>query len=412
MSALGDYIHYRASNYAKYGVAYPREGSEHYGGGVLEGYLRAHKQSARPLKLEALRNELLKNTINVIQQDQQSLNLDYGRKINQFKSIAMAKVSDKNKDYTDNLVNKTPNQLTKAQEKFNQIQAHINKINTNLLEGRTTSQYEIDELTKLYKSAGAGRRTSILGNIQQGWNDYSAKTWKKTLDNSVGQVMKDFTQVSAEKVVREGLKQALIGIPGIKVEVGAAANQHPTYQTSDDTGSTYAIDATSNGWIFNFSPKRENILSGSITNIYANDVPFGLFVLSGEVNLGSILAMIEGENRFGTHWLNLHSNQLDSSLDNELEPIIVHEALKSETEQYGSFIHIDRTIGQIESRDYWSIINDEKFNISPNISNQRFSNTWVGSDRPNREDAYMRVNNILGQMHSINLQIASRPIVI
>ena len=91
-------------------------------------------------------------------------------------------------------------------------------------------------------------------------------------------------------------------------------------------------------------------MSGSMKSIY-HDNGYGGVSFTGNATLGTVLSMLDNENRFGTHWMNMHASQLDTSLDEDLRQAIIYDALvasKSELQRAGDFIYIDRNIGQVE----------------------------------------------------------------
>lgn len=411
MAWLGDYVHYAVQNYQKYGVSYKGRSPQHYSGNI-DNYLRQKRQIIYPnyFNYGALEQELRKNTPGILTQEQQALNLDYGQKIQKFQNLMMHKATGEGSTtFSEPLSSKTESELITNKKQFEALQKEINYYNQRLLENETVYAPILKELVDKYQAlAAGGKRISILGNIQQGWNDYSAKTWEETLNGELGTKIQESMQKSSKSALEEAIKKEINSIPGLRSALNVEDGR-TVYQTIDKVGSSYKINAKPEEWELQFKWNRTNIMTGSMKNLYS-DAGYHGVSFTGETTLGTVLSMLDNENRFGTHWMNMHASQLDTSLDIELRQAIIYDALvasKGELQRAGDFIYIDRNSGQVEHMHFWDVVDMAQFHVVPDPTTQRLDNSWVSPKRPLGESAYARVGNLLQQVHATNLQILS-----
>lgn len=420
MSAIGDYVHYREQNYRIWGANRPREkygNTAHYVVSSFHQYAYNKEMSSRAYSsanYNELEAETRKNATSKVMSDQQMLNLDYGQKIGQFRSMVIALAEGRTvKDYPKKLSDKQASELEGLLQRYNKLQRKVDLINQSFLDGKVTFPMEIKEITREYKALQLdGSRSSILGSIQQGFNDDAARIWKETLDGTLGQKIKECMSLSAKSVATSAVAESLSSLSGIEVHT-QKENKYPYYFTSDSTGTTYAIEGTEKGWEFTSTHQRTNILKGSMKTMYKDQ--YHTFVLSGEINLGVVLEMLETQGRFGTHWLNKHASYLDTSMDEDLKIALKYEALTSgrnKYQGYGDFVYIDRNSGQIEHAEFWDVVRREEFSTTPDIAHKKFNNDWGGDIEPSYSGAFARISNLLQQVHAINITVASKPIAI
>ena len=128
-----------------------------------------------------------------------------------------------------------------------------------------------------------------------------------------------------------------------------------------------------------------------------------------------VLTLLENEDNFSTHWLNRHANQLDSSLDSGLKTAIIYETItqnRKKSSLIEDFVYIDRATGQIKRQSFWSVIEMAKFDVQPNLVHHKFANDWAPPEEPSYKGSVARINNLLTQVHSMNMIVASKPISI
>lgn len=420
MSAIGDYIHYNSSNYRLWGITRPKEYNtpSHYSG-TLANYIikkRELKSSTTGFDYASLEQNVQRNSLINIMKDQQLVNLDYGRKINQFKSMLIARAEGKTVAYRENLSKRSRDNLMQYKDLYNKLQHNITVINKRLSKGQTVPNEWLEKVSKQYQQfQNLSGRVSALGNIQQGLNDYAARIWKKTLDGVLGKKIDEFTKESAKAYLEKQLKNNITSSNNMIVETDISPKKQVVYQTTDKSNSTYIITATEDGWEINTMQNRENILKGTLKNIYADDSGYQTFTLGGQISLMTVLALLENEDRFSTHWLNRHSNHLDSSLDKELQTAIIYETITQNRKQSSlseDFVYIDRNSGQIKRATFWSIVEMTKFDVQPNLVHHKFSNEWAAPGEPSYKGSIVRINNLLKQVHAMNMIVASKPISI
>ena len=82
----------------------------------------------------------------------------------------------------------------------------------------------------------------MLGNIQQGWNDYSAKTWEETLNGELGERIQESMKKSSKAALEEAIKKEVSTIPGLRSMLNLEDGR-TVYQTTDQVGSSHKINA-------------------------------------------------------------------------------------------------------------------------------------------------------------------------
>ena len=426
MSALGDYIHYRAANYKMYGVNKKQTGQTRAWSSTLMGWRQKRSAGYQKIDYTGLKKELMNNTINQVEADRSLLNFDYGDRQNQFKDIVVGRINQEGKtpNYSKPLkTNYTADQLKKIKNDFfYDLQRDVNRINWKTCsQGETVSKEEIKKVEQKYiqlKNMGGGQK-SILGGIQQGYNDLAARTWRNTLDKKLGPIMDKTIKGSAEKALNKAIEQEMLtGITGIvQMKKG---EQSTTVQTVvDETNSIYNIDATKDGWAFEFIPNRTNILKGikkELSMSYWDTKSAAVSVDGEEISLGKLLEIVEAENSFGTHWLNMHiqgRNFNTYDIDKELSTTAVYISLsqgKSTQVTNGDFVFIDRNNGTIKQLGFWEMVkrrNDPK--LRGTISDYQIPNEWYGKEH-SYGMAFKRIAAIIDKAHTIQLQAAMKTI--
>lgn len=422
MSALGDYIHYKSENYQLYGTNKRQVGLKNAYSGSLAGWRSKRMAGYQGTNFNPLKRELLKNTIKQMQMDERLLNLDYGLRRTQFENIVLKRIEQggKTPEYSQPIkTNKTPNELLARKQGFLDLQKEIDYINSKgPAIGKTTSEDEIASIVAKYMQLNDpnGGRISILGNIQQGFNDYAAKTWRETLDTKLGKTIDNTIKTSAEQALNKAIEQEMLtGITGI-VQIKKGEKSTTVETIVDKTNSLYHINATENGWAFEFEPNRENMLNNAVkelSKIYNSEITKPSVYIEGkEIKLGKVLQIVQSENEFGTHWLNMHiSNRSYNTADIDKDLALTTAFLslsqgKSSKETDGNYIFIDRNTGIIHYLGFWAMIGRRKDDsLRGQISRQTFDNVWVGKEN-NYGMAFKRIASILSESHTIQLKAA------
>lgn len=426
MSALGDYVHYRAANYRMYGVNKKQTGQTRAWSSTLMGWRQKRSAGYQKIDYTGLKRELMNNTVKQIEMDSSLLNFDYGSRQEQFKDIVTERINQEGKtpNYSKPLkTNYTAAQLKKNKDIFSHdLQQEVNRINSKTCShGETVSKEDIEQLTKKYtqlSSMGGGRK-SILGGIQQGFNDLAARTWRDTLDKKLGPIMDETIKGSAEKVLNKAMEQEMLtGITGI-VQMKKGELSTTVQTVVDETDSIYNIDATKDGWTFEFIPNRTNILKGIKKELSLSywDLKTASIPAEGEeIALGKLLEIIEAEDSFGTHWLNMHiqgRNFNTYAIDKELATTAVYISLsqgKSTQTTNGDFVFIDRSTGTIKQLGFWEMVKQrEDPKLRETISNYHIPNNWVGKEH-NYGMAFRRIAAIISDAHTIQLKAAMETI--
>lgn len=419
MSALGDYVHYRAANYRKYGVNKRQTGQTRAWSSTLMGWRQKRSAGYEKINYSGLKRELMNNTLAQIQADSNLLNLDYAHRQKQFENLVLKRLEQEGRtpDYSQPLkTNYTPEQLLKIKKEFSDIQQDINYINgKGLVMGKTTSKDELEKIEKKYaqlRGSGGGKK-SILGGVQQGFNDHAARTWRKTLENELGSTIDETIKGSAEEALNKAIEQEMLaGITGmVQMKKGELSTVVKT--VTDETNSIYNINATEDGWAFEFIPNRTNILkdaNGELASLYWNNKSPYISIEGSNISLGRLLQLVQSEDDFGTHWLNMHiagRNFNTYDIDKDLAATAVYVSLsqgKSDKETGGDFVFIDRSTGTIRRLGFWEMIKHrEDRGIRSTISGYKIPNTWVGKQH-NYGMAFKRIATILSNAHRIQLQ--------
>lgn len=422
MSALGDYVHYRAANYRMYGVNKKQTGQTRAWSSTLMGWRQKRSAGYQKIDYTGLKRELMNNTVKQIEMDSSLLNFDYGSRQRQFEDIVTERINQEGKtpNYSKPLkTNYTAAQLKKNKDSFfYDLQRDVNRINWKTSsQGQTVSEEEIKQIEKKYvqlRSMGGGQK-SILGGVQQGFNDLAARTWRETLDKKLGPIMDKTIKGSAEEALNKAIEQEMLtGITGIvQMKKG---EQSTTVQTVvDETNSIYNIDATKDGWAFEFIPNRTNILKGikkELSISYWDTKSAAVSIEGEEISLGKLLEIVEAENSFGTHWLNMHiqgRNFNTHDIDRELATTAVYISLsqgKSTQTTGGDFVYIDRNNGTIKQLGFWEMVKQRQdLGLRSTVSSYQIPNVWVGKEH-NYGMAFRRIAAIINDAHTIQLQAA------
>lgn len=420
MSALGDYIHYKSENYQLYGTNKRQVGLKNAYNSSLSGWRSRRMAGYEGTNFTFLKNQLLKNTIGQMKVDEKLVNLDYGSRQKQFENIVLKRIEQggKTPNYSQPIrTNKTPSELLARKQSFLDLQKEIDYINSKgPAVGKTTSEDEIAAIVTKYMQLNDpnGGRESILGNIQQGFNDYAARTWKETLETKLGKTIDDTIKTSAEQALNKAIKQEMLtGITGI-VQMKKGEKSTTVETIVDKTNSLYHINATENGWAFEFEANRENIFNNGIkelTKLYNSEVTKpSVYIKGAEIKLGKVLEIVQKENEFGTHWLNMHiSNRSYNTADIDKDLALTTAFLslsqgKSEKETNGNYIFIDRNTGTISYLGFWAMIGRRKDDsLRGEITRRTFNNVWVGKEN-NYNMAFRRIASILSEAHTIQLK--------
>lgn len=418
MSAIGDYIHYNSSNYRLWGITRPKEyNTPSYYSGSIANYIinkRNLKASTTIFNYSTLEKNIKANSLVNVIRDQQLVNLDYGRKINQFRGMIVARIEKRNESYKGKISKDSEETIMGYKKIYDSLQHNITVINNRISKGKTVPKEWLEKVSLQYqKIQNLNGRITALGGIQQGLNDNAARVWERKLKGSLGKKIDEYTKESAKIFLHQQLKENLVSSKNMIIQTDIPSKNQTVYETSDSTGSTYSLIATNEGWEIKTVQNRKNILKGTLKNIYIEDPGLKSFSLNGDIPLMTVLQLLENEDRFSTHWLNRHSNQLDSSLDSGLKTAIIYEAItkgRNQTSLSEDFVYIDRTKGTIKRASFWSIIEMGKFNISPNLTNHQFNNEWAAPEQPSYKGSIARINNLLKQVHAMNMVVASQPI--
>ena len=128
------------------------------------------------------------------------------------------------------------------------------------------------------------------------------------------------------------------------------------------------------------------------------------------------MEIVEAENSFGTHWLNMHikgRNFNTHDIDKELEMTAVYISLsqgKSTQATNGDFVYIDRKTGTIKQLGFWEMVKQRKdLGLRRTISGYQIPNIWVGEEH-NYGMAFRRIAAIINDAHTIQLQAAMETI--
>lgn len=421
MSALGDYVHYRAANYRKYGINKRQTDQTRAWSGTLMGWRQKRSAGYEKINYSGLKRELMNNTLAQIQMDGKLLNLDFANRIRQFEDIVLKRLDQEGKtpEYSKPLkTNFTPEQLMSTKQNFIELQKEINYINgKGLVLGKTTSRDEIERIEKRYsqlRRLGGGQK-SILGGIQQGYNDHAAKTWRNTLENQLGSIIDETIKDSAEEALNKAIEQEMLsGITGI-VQIKKGEKSTTVKSITDETQSIYNINATEDNWAFEFIANRTNMLEGikgEISSLYWTNTNPSVSIKGDKISLGKLLQIVQTEDDFGTHWLNMHivgRNFNTYDIDKDLATTAVYISLsqgKSTKETNGDFVFIDRNTGIIRQLGFWQMIKQrEDVGLRNTISGYKIPNKWVGKEH-NYGKAFQRIASILSNAHTVQLSAA------
>lgn len=430
MSALGDYIHLNTENYLTYGIAKkgqnpkPFKAPQHYLQNRLKGIPSVNKKT-----IQTLERRLAANTAGKIAKDKKAMNSDMQQKINKLYELVAQHTETGLMGYFHGTSSKggwtytgeyqdlkalTLNEAEIARRKA--IYEALNKKITEVNQRQMIEPSELIDIVQLYESAGnslQGVQTeSILGHIQEAIHNTSFNTWKSHVVGEFGEGLVALCADKVEKLstdaVEEFLKESVVGsqTASITLNKDRVAQDLSSYLAMDKNGTSYSWGATRNKVDVKIQINQQDVLA-SVKNYYDAK----MVTLQSQVNLFTTLAFLESKQRFGTHWLNMHSGSLKGALRNEADKVLKQEIafealvsgnpLKKGVDNANLFVYLDRKTGRVFAKSTKDILIKEfnRIKITPNVKNIVFDNDKSVS-------AQTRITNILLQAHATSLHVA------
>lgn len=434
MSAIGDYVHYSVSNYFTYGVS--KEGERPYPFITPNDFLKNRVSKIKTVNektLEELKKRLEENSLANIKNDEKKNNLDMQLKINElYKIIAEHTETEALRSFMGSSKNswvytgkwkKLLQEKSLSAEKiqflkimYNFLNNEIDKINKKSI----VSVDEIDSIVSTYQNIfneklgkKYNNKISILGKIQEELQNMSFNSAYGHVAGEFGEGLVALCADEIEKIsikeVSEVLKKSVVGKETSEITLNkeSVSQDLSSYFKTDKTGNQYYFGKTQNKVDVKIRVNSENVLA-SVKNYY-NPTKTGV-ILQSYTNLFISLAFLENQQKFGTHWLNMHAGVLkgkdrqeaDEILKQEMafEALVSGNPLKKGLDNANVFVLLDRKNGRAIVKSTKDILIKEfdSITFSPKIENIILENR-KGLTAPER------ISKILISAHQKNIKV-------
>lgn len=432
MSAIGDYIHYSVSNYFTYGVS--KKGEKSYfttPSNFLENRVSKIKTVSTET-LDELKKRLEENSLTNVKNDEKKNNSDMQLKINELYKIiaehtetgALGRFvgSSKNSWAYTGYYKKLKEKSLSAEEinylkiMYNFLNNEIDKINKKGM----ASVDEIDSIVSTYQNIFNGKlgkkynnKISILGKIQDELQNMSLNAVYSHVAGEFGEglvaLCADEIEKTSIKKVSEVLKKSMVGKKTSEITLNKEliSQDLSSYFKTDKTGNQYYFGKSQNKVDVKIQVNSENVLA-SVKNYY-NPTKTGV-TLQSYTNLFISLAFLENQQKFGTHWLNMHAGVLkgkdrqeaDEILKQEMafEALVSGNPLKKGLDNANVFVLLDRKNGRAIVKSTKDILIKEfdSITFSPKIENIILENRKGLT-------ASERISKILISAHQKNIKV-------
>lgn len=459
MSALGDYIHLKVTNYRKYGIANETGGNTDtkpifYNYCDSKDFIKKRLNQVSEISNEAinvLRSRLKANTPNTLTQEekewgrnQQQL-IDYiyellytqVERVDKGATTLMETTSGKGKFFDKNTKQlktlSTTSQWASSyshsqlmqlrnqkQKQLKEIKSLINEINKGK---QPQSDSNLKKLTKLYteftdiipnkqfntvaeieKAIAAFRYTGIIQQVAGAFGEQLVAICDDTAENMGKREIVNFLQTAVQGDVRTEITfdKDLI--------VKGKAN---FLRTTDESKNEYYLGTTQDKTDVHIHINDEDIFA-SVKDYAAEPDVFKNPHLQSVNLLQSLTFLNNYLDNFGNHWLNMHALKTSSgwsgqkNADELLSKEIAYEALSSgspfkQSTPANVFVYIDRAKGYV----FVEKVSDLLINHFDRFVMRSVEDITLKNRRVQSKDGIQdRIENILNQVHKINIGVS------
>lgn len=441
MSALGDYIHLRTSNYMKYGTKQINSGESNAVPNInaqdfLNKRMAANLKPVTNKEINILKQRLKANTSSRKTAKLKEMEKEQSKIIDEIYELLYSKVSTLSaaRRYSDIasgdfwvgkqhivkdgnwMSGKSYDELKKNYENANRLEKKINNLITEINNSpQPQDDKKIKELIGLYEqlTGMAPEGEPTVEEIKKSISDYRFTATKQSVAGWMGEALVaacgDVATTLGKDTIKTYLQQAMVGNQQSKIEFSKdliAKGKAPFLNTSSKDGTKYSLGSTQNKVDTQIQINGKD-LDVSVKNYSDHGRPPKL----QDVNLLQTLTYLNSQiEDFGNHWLNLHASTVNiggDNLDELVEKEVAYEALaggspfKSGNAHANVFAFMNRETGYVFVESSKNLLKKfDRFRISPSISSIALQNR---SDPDGYQD---RITNILHQVHTIKIHVA------
>lgn len=440
-SALGEYVHLKADNYLKYGVA--RFGGKSDPFDVSERFLNnrlSKVKSVNKSTIDLLKARLTQNATSKILQEKGGVDLRFNEKIDTIwemlaslteagamgyaigtsKGASWAYAGGNDDLYRENVKSKalTFDDIEKKRKEYDILQKKISTVNKNGIATEQELQEIIDMFDQLnvdFKATPDEPFESIISRMQSALGDCYINATKQAIVGDFGEhfvaLADDYIYNFAADEFIADLKKHVVGRQGSSWSI-TKENFAPvvqSYMETDEYNNMFKVHTTQDKVDVEMTVNGKTVY-GSVKNYYdASKVG-----LQSDVQLVATLIYLENRKQFGTHWLNMHAGRLrgndsdrkraDTMLEKEIgyEALVTGNPLKTNNNQANVFIHLNRANGDVQVWGTKDLLLNEfhRLRINPRIDEIILNNKY---SKISAED---RIAKLLLDAHQIEISVS------
>lgn len=459
MSALGDYIHLKITNYRKYGVANETDGNADvapmfYNYCDNKTFIKERLNQVSEISDEAvniLRARLKANTPDGLTKEEQSWGRDQQQLINYIYELLYTQVNNINKGASSLMAttsgsgkyfDKNTKQLktlsttsqwasgyshsqlmqlrNQKQKQLKEIKRLINEINKGK---QPQSDVNLKKLTKLYTEFTDIIPNKNFNTVAEIEKAIAAFRYTGTIQQVAGRFGEQLVAACDDAAGNMGKKELVnflqTAVQGdsrteITFDKDLIAPGKATFlRTLDESGNEYYLGTTQDKTDVHIHIKDEDIFA-SVKDYAAEPGSFKNPHLQNVNLLQSLVFLNSYLDNFGNHWLNMHalkgsggwSNQKDA--DDIVSKEIAYEALASgspfkQSNPANVFVYIDRAKGYVfvEKTSDLLLNHFDRFTMR-SVEDITLKNRRV----PLKHGIQDRIEDILNQVHKINIAVS------
>lgn len=431
MSALGEYVHYKKSNYERYGIARKNNTAILFEDNNIVNTQIDNLPSVSKKTIEEIKKRLLENSDIAEQRELSDVEMQAQKRLKTIFDMLKATSSKEalssyfyagvanganTKSWLPNDIKNVSkgglkgSDAAKKRADLKKIEQKLNNIN-----GSMVTEADLVEILQLYNSITGSRRTSTnsiksksaLVAVKEELNDYAFNTVEQHVAGKFGELLVSSIGDTAYNLSGKALKEALKKASSSAVKITEFAidkSMVSSYADTDENGSLYDLHSTYDKVDAEITINGEQI-EASVKN-YRTAQPVHLQRQS------LIYALIKlNDNGFGTHWMNMHAlNVKNSEADKTLEKEIAYDALvygnplKKGVTPANTFIYINRNTGAVEVYNTKDLLKTlEKISISPSIKDIILQNRFTTGGTAER------ISSLINQVHQKKIEVTFIP---
>jgi len=457
MSAIGDYVHLLTKNYLKYGTNRYGQGQDFNIMG-LEAYKKKRLGSVKPIStstISQLEMRLRENSDFQENLDKQIVNTERQKRLDYTYDLLAETTSTENikKFLYGNIAQPSLNlsgitektaELTQRKQKVQKIKELIKYFQENQTMRQDTFENKAQQLQELYKdffnsslkfgnfqNYQSGNLKSALGKLQDEIEAYSFNTTQSAIRGKFGEFFvascADGIHQKSKSEAAKAIQDAVKGEKKSDITVslhnfeGLNTSQINFIKNVDTENGTFSIGASQDKVDVQIQVKGEDVYA-SVKNYnlkWEGLKKFGIHLQTQRL-IYTLLAMLD--SGYTNHWINLHAaavqpvhvaNGFKEDVDQTVRFELIYDAfvkgnpLKTNTDTANVFVLMDSKTGTLK------VINTAEILMNDALREKSFKLSHAeGLTNPNLTNemndggSKYRIENILNQIHRINISVA------